>query len=558
MIDCLLVPAEEETGERLRMLLHLANGRVHVLVGEDWQKRPKDLVLHDRIVPCHRINDRRIEIAGLRVGRPTSDDLLLIDETSQALSSFWADDARVVVGPALWISPIQFHDSFLAFLNKLFCNCFVHIGVSGRCTPLTAPSRRAQGDLLGCIRDICGRVNESRILATEFEENGSQILCGRLHNDLANLHASGEEDEVEGQLEKLRHLVFAAGDGSDGPRIEILWNEIEQDVTGGGQTLGEFEDAWITSRNNLDSGVEEQRQWSIEWPDNQGDAVRFPIDFSSMPALPKGLGHNHIYGLHPLFQILLREGDGSYRRHNLEDFLLAGRLEVAAHRSLKNLGVLIAQVLKACQLVDAPLVRLSRIRIEICFLPVEDFLKLIHMNLPRTSVCRCRFQQRCELLGHCEDYAESRFTRHHAPIRFFGLIQMKRFDHGTNAREDAEIKSVLCLDRSSRQASNDRAATKDERNAVDRNRITRNTNHHELSSNGEAGKQAGDCCSAGGGCQDHVGASQFLQRGSCILSFGVDVNVSSKLGSEMFFVRTEADCNGAKAHLLGVLHAKMS
>src|SRR5438309_12077642 len=105
MIDCLLVPAEEETGKRLRMLLHFAKGRVDVLVGEDWQQRPKDLVLHDRIVPCRRINDRRIEIAGLRVRRPTSDDLLLIDETSQALSSLWGDDARIVVGPALRISP---------------------------------------------------------------------------------------------------------------------------------------------------------------------------------------------------------------------------------------------------------------------------------------------------------------------------------------------------------------------------------------------------------------------------------------------------------------------
>jgi len=33
---------------------------------------------------------------------------------------------------------------------------------------------------------------------------------------LPNLDAAGEEDEVEGQLEKLRHLVFAAGYGSDG------------------------------------------------------------------------------------------------------------------------------------------------------------------------------------------------------------------------------------------------------------------------------------------------------------------------------------------------------
>src|SRR5580698_2084968 len=269
----------------------------------------------------------------------------------------------------------------------------MHVGVSGRRAPLAAPGRRTPDNLLGCIRDIGCCVHEGWVLAAEFEEDGSQILCSRFHDDLAYFDATGEEDEVERQLEKLRHLVLAAGDGSDGSGIEIFWNEIEQDLAGGGQTLGEFENARIARRNNLDSGVEEQRQWSIEWPDDQGDAVRFPIDFSSMPALPKGLGHNHIYGLHPLLQVLLREGDGSYRRHNLEDFLLAGRLEVAAHRSLKNLGVLIAQVLKTCQLVDAPLVRLSRIRIEVCFLLIEDFLELIHLSLLRTSVCRCRFSE---------------------------------------------------------------------------------------------------------------------------------------------------------------------
>src|ERR1700688_1424787 len=267
----------------------------------------------------------------------------------------------------------------------------MHVGVSGRRTPLAAPGRRTPDNLLGCIRDIGGRIDEGWILSAKFEEYRSQILCGRLHDDLANLDAPGEKDEVEWQLEQLRHLVFASCDGGNSPRIEIFRNEIQQNLTGGGQTLGEFEDAWIASRNNLDSGVEEQRQWSIEWPDNQGDAVRFPIDFGSMPALPKGLRNDDIYRFHPLFQILLREGCGADGSHDLEYFFLAGGLEVAAHRSLKSLGVLITQVLKACQLIDAPLVRLGRVRIEICFLLVEDFLELIHLSLLRTSVCRCRF-----------------------------------------------------------------------------------------------------------------------------------------------------------------------
>src|ERR1700675_4193920 len=107
VIDRLLISAEEEAGKRLRMLLHLANGRIHVLVGEDWKKRPKDLVLHDRIVPSHWIDDRGIEIACLRVGGPAYDDFFLIDEARQAFGGLWADNAGIVVGPALRVGPVQ-------------------------------------------------------------------------------------------------------------------------------------------------------------------------------------------------------------------------------------------------------------------------------------------------------------------------------------------------------------------------------------------------------------------------------------------------------------------
>src|SRR6202140_2781148 len=79
VIDCLLVAAKQEAGKRLRMLFHLANGSVHVLVSENWEKRSEDLVLHDRVVPCHWIDNRGIEIACIRVRGPAYDDFFLID-----------------------------------------------------------------------------------------------------------------------------------------------------------------------------------------------------------------------------------------------------------------------------------------------------------------------------------------------------------------------------------------------------------------------------------------------------------------------------------------------
>src|SRR5258707_12440482 len=114
MIDCLLVPAEKETGKGLRMLFHLANGSVHVLVGEDWEKRSEDLVLHDRIVPRHWVDNRGIEIACVRVGGPPNDDLLLIDQTRQTFGGLGANDAGVVIGSALGVGPVQLDRRLLA------------------------------------------------------------------------------------------------------------------------------------------------------------------------------------------------------------------------------------------------------------------------------------------------------------------------------------------------------------------------------------------------------------------------------------------------------------
>src|SRR5580692_4265304 len=80
VIDCLLVATKQEAGKRLRMLFHLSNGSVHVLVGEDREKRSEDLVLHDRIVPSDWIDDCGIEIACIRVRGPAYDDFLPIDQ----------------------------------------------------------------------------------------------------------------------------------------------------------------------------------------------------------------------------------------------------------------------------------------------------------------------------------------------------------------------------------------------------------------------------------------------------------------------------------------------
>src|SRR5260370_16809776 len=127
-------------------------------------------------------------------------------------------------------------------------------------------------------------------------------------------------------------------------------------------------------RNHLDCRIEEQRQWPIERADYQGYAVGLSIDLGGMPAFAKSPWNDYIYELHPFFQFSFRESRGTHGSHDLENFFLTGGLEIAAHRSLQSLGVLVAQVLETCQLVNAPLLPLGPLPIHIFFLFFTDFL----------------------------------------------------------------------------------------------------------------------------------------------------------------------------------------
>src|SRR5579863_3909093 len=108
------------------MLLHLSNGSVHVLVGEDWEKGAEDLVLNDRVVPSHWVDNRGIEIECTRMRGPAYDDLLLIDQSCQTFSRLGANDAGVVVRSAVGVGPVQLDHRLLALSNKLLRNRFVH------------------------------------------------------------------------------------------------------------------------------------------------------------------------------------------------------------------------------------------------------------------------------------------------------------------------------------------------------------------------------------------------------------------------------------------------
>jgi len=94
----------------------------------------------------------------------------------------------------------------------------------------------------------------------EFEEDGVSIFCSGLHDDLTTLTLPVKKMKSKGSFKSSATFLSASRDGSDGPRVEIFGYEIEQEFACGGQTFGEFENARIACRNDLDRRIEEQRQ----------------------------------------------------------------------------------------------------------------------------------------------------------------------------------------------------------------------------------------------------------------------------------------------------------
>src|SRR6266436_6533520 len=51
VVDRFLITTEKEGGKRFRVLLHLTDGGIHIFISKDWEDRPEDFVLHNRVVP---------------------------------------------------------------------------------------------------------------------------------------------------------------------------------------------------------------------------------------------------------------------------------------------------------------------------------------------------------------------------------------------------------------------------------------------------------------------------------------------------------------------------
>ena len=86
----------------------------------------------------------------------------------------------------------------------------------------SAWTRTKIGAIVGAVSHDDGRITElGRPRPAQFE--------GGACDDFSRAGATGEEDEIERQLEKLRNLVAMTGERCHRFRVEILGHQIEQE-----------------------------------------------------------------------------------------------------------------------------------------------------------------------------------------------------------------------------------------------------------------------------------------------------------------------------------------
>jgi hypothetical protein len=90
------------------------------------------------------------------------------------------------------------------------------------------PGHRAPDNLLGRVLDIGGLIDQCGILAAEFQKDRRQVFGGCPRHNLSGAGAAGEENEVEGKLEKLRRFFAMARCRLYGFGFEEFRNEVHQ------------------------------------------------------------------------------------------------------------------------------------------------------------------------------------------------------------------------------------------------------------------------------------------------------------------------------------------
>src|SRR2546427_11831383 len=95
--------------------------------------------------------------------------------------------------------------------------------VARRSAPLSAPRHRAPNNFLSAIRNVCGLINDGRVLASQFQQHWSNVFGCRSHHDLSYTHASAEEYKIKGKIQDFGNYFLLANNCIKYFSCERLW-----------------------------------------------------------------------------------------------------------------------------------------------------------------------------------------------------------------------------------------------------------------------------------------------------------------------------------------------
>ena len=109
-------------------------------------------------------------------------------------------------------------------------------------------------NLLCSLGDVSLGGDNGGALAAEFKGDGSEVLCGGLHDDTTDLGAAGVDDVVEALFEQDGGLFDGAVDDGDDGGVHVFLDEAGEDLGGVLRVLGGLEDHGV-------AGCESACQW---------------------------------------------------------------------------------------------------------------------------------------------------------------------------------------------------------------------------------------------------------------------------------------------------------
>src|SRR5260221_3522222 len=275
------VIAEVVKGEGGRVVSHVSDCLLDMVVGLDREQRTKNLVLHYRHFFVHVENQARRQSMKIRAGKVLAGRIQLDDSSSLLLR---------IVGPASKPVEVPLVDN-RRVVAVLFQST-VHVAYRlGRECHKRIFSTLGQQDVirsmteLACIKGLCfdysprhvtdvgGPSDQHRRLAPELESHRSEIIRGGSHYCCADFGSTGIDQGIKGQSRESRTRLRATLKNGDFGLLEELCDQLGHQCRGSWRPFRCLQHAYVTGSENAGNGAECKCPGEIPGTDNSNHAL---------------------------------------------------------------------------------------------------------------------------------------------------------------------------------------------------------------------------------------------------------------------------------------------